>query len=95
MEREDVALRNPAPVSRIVPSPEQLREAARVISESRLPLIYAGGGVARSDAEDALVRLSEATNIPLVTSSGGRESFRTAIRCHTAPASALGARYRR
>lgn len=72
VEREDVTLRNPAPVSRIVPSPEQLREAARVISESRLPLIYAGGGVARSDAEDALVRLSEATNIPVVTSSGGR-----------------------
>ena len=72
VEREDVTLRNPAPVSRIVPSPEQLREAARVISESSLPLIYAGGGVARSDAEDALVRLSEATNIPVVTSSGGR-----------------------
>ena len=72
VEREDVTLRNPAPVSRIVPSPEQLREAARVISESSLPLIYAGGGVARSDAEDALVRLSETTNIPVVTSSGGR-----------------------
>ena len=72
VEREDVALRNLAPVSRIVPSPEQLREAARVISESRLPLIYAGGGVVRSDAEDALVRLSESTNIPVVTSSGGR-----------------------
>ena len=50
VEREDATLRNSAPVSRIVPSPEQLREAARVISESSLPLIYAGGGVARSDA---------------------------------------------
>ena len=44
VEREDVELWNPAPVSPIVPSPDQLREAARVIAEARLPLIYAGGG---------------------------------------------------
>ena len=29
-------------------------------------------GVARSDAEEALVNLAEATNIPVVTSSGGK-----------------------
>ena len=72
VEREDVELWNPAPVSPIVPSPDQLREAARIIAEARLPLIYAGGGVARSDAEDALVRLAEASNIPVVTSTGGK-----------------------
>ena len=72
MEQDDAQLRNPAPVSRIVPSPEQLQEAARVIAQSSLPLIYAGGGVARSDAEEALVELAEATNIPVVTSSGGK-----------------------
>ena len=72
VEREEVGLRNPARISRIVPSPEDLREAAQVISRSATPLIYAGGGVARSDAEQALVRLAEATNIPVVTSSGGK-----------------------
>ena len=72
VEREDVELWDPAPVSPIVPSPDQLREAARVIAEARLPVIYAGGGVARSDAEDALVRLTETTNIPVITSSGGK-----------------------
>ena len=59
VEQEEVELRSPAPVSRIVPSPEQLREAARIIVQSRLPLIYAGGGVAQSDAEEALVKLAE------------------------------------
>ena len=44
VEREEVELRNPAPVSRIVPSPDDLREAARVIVQARLPLIFAGGG---------------------------------------------------
>ena len=62
----------PARISRIVPSPEDLREAAGVIAGARSPLIFAGGGVARSDAEEALVKLAEATNIPVVTSSGGK-----------------------
>ena len=72
VEREEVALRNPARVPRIVPSPDDLREAAAIIAESRTPVIFAGGGVARSNAEDVLVKLAEATNIPVVTSSGGK-----------------------
>ena len=72
VEREEVQLRNPARISRIVPSREDLREAADIIARSRTPLIFAGGGVARSDAEEALVKLAEATNIPVVTSSGGK-----------------------
>ena len=72
VEREEVVLRDPARVTRIVPSREDLELAAKAIANSRLPLIYAGGGVARSDAEQALVRLAEATNIPVITSSGGK-----------------------
>ena len=72
VEWDDVQLQNPAPVSRIVPSREQLEEAAAVITRSRSPLIFAGGGVAQSGAEQALVRLAEATNIPVVTSGGGK-----------------------
>ena len=72
VEREEVELRNPAPVSRIVPSPDDLREAARVIVQARLPIIFAGGGMTLSDAEQALVKLAEATNIPVVTSGGGK-----------------------
>ena len=72
VEREEVELRNPAPISRIVRSPEQLREVDRLIAQANMPLIYAGGGVARSDAEQALVKLAEATNIPVITSSGGK-----------------------
>ena len=72
VESEEMDLWDPAPVSPIVPSPDQLRRASQVIAAARIPVIYAGGGVARSDAEDALVRLAEATNIPVVTSSGGK-----------------------
>ena len=62
----------PPPVSRIVPSPDDLRRATDVIAKSRLPLIYAGGGVMQSGAEDVLRELAETTNIPVVTSSGGK-----------------------
>ena len=72
VEREEVRLRDSARIPRIVPSPEDLQEVARVIAKSRTPLIYAGGGVARAEAEAALVRLAEATNIPVITSSGGK-----------------------
>ncbi|MDE2970658.1 MAG: thiamine pyrophosphate-dependent enzyme, partial [Chloroflexota bacterium] len=72
VEREEVVLRDPARVSRIVPSREDLELAAKIIASSRLPLIFAGGGVARSDAEEALVRFAEATNIPVITTSGGK-----------------------
>ena len=72
VEREEVQLQRPAPVSRIVPSSEDLRQAARVIARAQHPLIFAGGGVALSDAEEALVKLAEATNIPVVTSGGGK-----------------------
>ena len=76
VEREEVQLRNPARISRIVPNSEDLRAAAEVITRSSAPLIYAGGGVARSDAEAALVKLAEATNIPVVTSGGGKGVIR-------------------
>ena len=72
VEREEVDLEEPAPLVREVPGEDRLREAAKVIAEAQTPVIYAGGGVARSNAEDALVRFSEAVNIPVITSAGGK-----------------------
>ena len=72
VEREELELLDPVPVSRKAAGEESLREAARVIAQSQLPIIFAGGGVALSDAEEALVKLAEVTNIPVLTSSGGK-----------------------
>ncbi len=72
VEKDEVTLLDPTPVARTVPSPSQLQSAAQVIADARLPLIFAGGGVARSNAEQALVDLVEATNIPVITSGGGK-----------------------
>ncbi len=75
VEREEVELEEPGPVVRGRPSRDLLEKAARTIAEARSPVIYAGGGVARSDAEAALVSLAEATNIPVIVSAGGKGSI--------------------
>jgi acetolactate synthase I/II/III large subunit len=53
------------PVAR--PHGKQIREAARLILESRRPVLYVGGGVIRSRASEALRELVELTQIPVVT----------------------------
>ena len=49
------------------PHNKQIREAARLIRESRRPVLYIGGGVIRAKASDILRELVELTQIPLVT----------------------------
>ena len=75
VERDDVQLRNPAPIAHIAPSPDQLRDAAALVAKSSFPLIFAGGGVIRSGAEAALREMVERTNIPVITSPGGKGSL--------------------
>jgi acetolactate synthase-1/2/3 large subunit len=72
VEMEEVELLEPAPAVRPVPVPEELRQAAKLIAGAKSPVIYAGGGVARSNAEAELVAFAEATNIPVVMSAGGK-----------------------
>ncbi|HET7659181.1 MAG TPA: thiamine pyrophosphate-dependent enzyme, partial [Oryzihumus sp.] len=53
---------------------KQIREAARLIAESRRPVLYVGGGVIRAGASDALRELVELTQIPVVTTLMARGS---------------------
>ena len=61
------------PVTR--PHARQVREAARLISESRRPVLYVGGGVIRGEATDQLLDLAELTGIPVVTTLMARGAF--------------------
>ena len=49
------------------PHAKQVREAARLITESRRPVLYVGGGTIRAGASAELLRLAELTGIPVVT----------------------------
>jgi acetolactate synthase I/II/III large subunit len=56
-------------------SKEQITAIARMISESRRPVIYAGGGVIASNASRELYELAEKTGIPVTTTLMGIGGF--------------------
>jgi acetolactate synthase-1/2/3 large subunit len=53
------------PVTR--PHGKQVREAARLLIESKRPVLYVGGGVIKARASQALRRLVDVTGAPVVT----------------------------
>ncbi|MDQ3146931.1 MAG: acetolactate synthase large subunit [Actinomycetota bacterium] len=55
--------------------PRMIKEAARLIVESRRPVIYAGGGILKARAAEALRELAELTNIHVVTTLMARGAF--------------------
>ena len=61
------------PVSR--PHAKQVREAARLILESKRPVLYVGGGVLKARAAAELRVLAELTGIPVVTTLMARGAF--------------------
>ena len=56
------------PAFRPEPEAERVREAARVLSEARRPVIVAGGGVTSSQAKQEVIELAEMLSIPVATS---------------------------
>ncbi|MFS3128062.1 acetolactate synthase large subunit [Nocardioides sp. Bht2] len=61
------------PVTR--PHSKQIREAAKLILESRKPVLYVGGGVIRARAAKELRALAEFTGMPVVTTLMARGAF--------------------
>ena len=70
---ESIDLPGYHPVTR--PHSKQIREAARLILESRQPVLYVGGGVIRAGAAGPLRQLAELTGIPVVTTLMARGAF--------------------
>ncbi len=50
-----------------VPPADKISQAAEIISNARYPLVMAGNGVVRADANEALVAFAEKLNIPVAT----------------------------
>ena len=61
------------PVAR--PHGKQVREAARLLIDSKRPVLYVGGGVLKARASDELRRLAELTGAPVVTTLMARGAF--------------------
>jgi acetolactate synthase-1/2/3 large subunit len=61
------------PVAR--PHGKQVREAARLLIDSKRPVLYVGGGVLKARATEELRRLAELTGAPVVTTLMARGAF--------------------
>ena len=55
--------------------PKMIRQAAEMILQSRKPVIYAGGGILKARAAEALRELAELTGIHVVTTLMARGAF--------------------
>ena len=55
--------------------PQMIKEAAGLILEARRPVIYAGGGILKARAAEALRELAELTGISVVTTLMARGAF--------------------
>jgi acetolactate synthase I/II/III large subunit len=65
----------PSQVYDSAPSPSQVFRAAKVLDAAKSPVVLAGHGAARDDAQDALVRFSERLKIPVATTFMGKGVF--------------------
>ncbi|MGD0827561.1 MAG: acetolactate synthase large subunit [Desulfobaccales bacterium] len=63
------------PVHAEAPSPAQIARAAKVLESARTPIILAGHGAARSQAQEALIRFAEKLRIPVATTFHGKGVF--------------------
>ena len=70
---DDVDLPGYQPASH--PDPEAIRAAASLVLAAERPVIYAGGGILKSRASEALRQLVDLTAIPVVTTLMARGSF--------------------
>jgi acetolactate synthase-1/2/3 large subunit len=64
------------------PHGKQVREAAKMITAARRPVLYVGGGVIKSGAHAELLELAELTGIPVVTTLMARGAFPDSHRQH-------------
>ena len=73
MEEEgDAELLPPSTAEREAASSNEIDRAAEVLLAARQPLIYAGGGVALSDAHDAIAAVAEYLQAPVAMSPEGK-----------------------
>jgi acetolactate synthase-1/2/3 large subunit len=68
------------PVSK--PHGRQIREAARLITQSKRPVLYVGGGVLKAHATEELLALAELTGAPVVTTLMARGAFPDSHKLH-------------
>ena len=63
------------PIPGEAPSPDQIAQAAEILGAAKTPIILAGHGAARHQAQDALIHIAEKLRIPVATTFHGKGVF--------------------
>ncbi|MCH8848919.1 MAG: thiamine pyrophosphate-binding protein [Chloroflexi bacterium] len=71
-EEADIELLEPGDDTREAADQASIEEAARILAAAERPLIWAGGGVISSGASDALLRVAEHLQAPVVATPEGK-----------------------
>ena len=71
-EVADVDLREPEEYPKPVAETERIRTGAQMLNEAANPLIWAGGGIISSRAQEALLRVAEHLQAPIITTPEGK-----------------------
>lgn len=74
-EEADISAYIPSTKVRYAPEHSGIQQAAKMLSEAKKPVIYAGQGIHYSKAWDELKELAELMNIPVTTSLEGKSAF--------------------
>jgi acetolactate synthase I/II/III large subunit len=74
-DEQEVSASLPGYKPNIKGHPRMVREAVRLITASARPVIYAGGGILKARASEALRQLAELTGAPVVTTLMARGAF--------------------
>ena len=65
----------PPPIVRSAGDPDAIARAARALLSAQRPIIQAGQGVLYAEATDALVKLAEFLQVPVMTTREGKSAF--------------------
>ena len=71
-QEADVELLEPEEYQPATASVDGIRKAARILAEAAKPLVWVGGGVISSGASDALLKVAEHLQAPIITTGEGK-----------------------
>lgn len=71
----DINIGNNSSSHRRAATDDELNQVIEVLSESKKPLIWSGGGVVHGDATKGLIAFAEKLNAPVITSQTGKGSI--------------------
>jgi acetolactate synthase-1/2/3 large subunit len=65
----------PVPFTRVGPDPDAVKDAAKILTDAKNPIIFAGQGVLYAEATEELIELANLLPAPVMTTNPGKSAF--------------------